>query len=75
MFDANNADLGDAFTLPCVLSCAMAVSAAALAAKTSYTMGTASATRGGPEYRRAYWALCCAVLCASCAFVVIKMLE
>lgn len=70
-----NSELGDAFTLPCVASCVMATVAAGLAARTSYMMGATSTDRGGAEYRRAYWTLCCAVLCASCAFVTIKMLE
>jgi hypothetical protein len=70
-----NTELGDVFTLPCVASCVMATIAAGLAARTSYVMGSTSTDRGSAEYRRAYWALCCAMLCASCAFATIKMLE
>lgn len=70
-----NGEIGDVFTLPCVLSSVMATLAVVVAARTSYKMGVTATDRGGTEYRRAYWALCCALLMASCAFLTIKMLE
>lgn len=72
----NNSNDGlEFFTLPSMMSCALATAAIYMITRMSYTMGKNYQDRGSKTYTGAYWTLCIALLLVSCAFAVVKMLE
>lgn len=68
-------DFGDLFTLPCMMSCCLAISAVVLVTRTSYIMGANAKDRGNQSYQTAFWTLCCALLSISMAYAIVKILE
>jgi len=75
MSNGNSDELGNFLTIPCLLSCCLALSAVVLVSRTSYDLGANSKDRGNRPYQVAFWTLCLALLSVSSAFAVVKVLE
>ena len=71
----NNSDGFDLFTLPSMVSCALATAAIIMITRMSYVMGTNYKDRGSKNYTSAYWTMCLAMILVSCAYSVVKVLE